>query len=73
MRIIAGGNSVEYPGKVTTRNTGSATTKTIWNCAISTGEAKYLCFDVGDLYPETPLSDYEYLREDASISPLNSQ
>ena len=43
IRITAGGNFINYPGKLTTRTTNITTAKLLWNSVISTPGARYVC------------------------------
>ena len=45
-----------------TRTADITTTKTIWNSVISTEGTSYGCLDVGDIYLETPMNKFEYMK-----------
>jgi hypothetical protein len=42
IRITAGGNLINYPGKLTTRTADITTSKLHWNSVLSTPGAKYM-------------------------------
>ncbi len=46
IRITAGGNLINYPGKLTTRTVDITTTKLNWNSVLSTPNAKFMCLDI---------------------------
>lgn len=62
VRITAGGNVIQYAGKLTTRTADITVTKMVWNSVVSTPGATYAGFDVGDFYLETPLVEFEYME-----------
>ena len=62
-RITAGGNLIyDYPNNVSTNTAGLETIKLHWNSVISTLGAKYMCMDIGNMYLNTHLDRYEYMR-----------
>ena len=62
MRITAGGNLINYPGELTTRTADLTTSKILWNSVISTPGARFACEDIGNMYLQTPMDRYEYMR-----------
>ena len=56
-RITAGGNLIKYAGEITTQTADVTTAKMIWNSVISTDGAKFMGFDIGDFYVETPMEE----------------
>jgi hypothetical protein len=46
IRITAGGNLIDYPGKLSTRTADLTTSKLMWNSVLSTKGAKYMCLDI---------------------------
>ncbi len=56
IRITAGGNLINYPGKLTTRTADITTSKLHWNSVLSTQKAKYMCLDLKNFYLSAPLN-----------------
>jgi hypothetical protein len=69
VRITVGGNLIDYPGELTTRTADLTTSKILWNSTISTPGARFACADIGDMYLQTPLDRYEYMKIKASLIP----
>ena len=69
MKITAGGNLIDYPYELKTRTAELTTTKIMWNSVISTPGAQYMCIDIKNMYLETPLDRYEYMRMPFDIIP----
>ncbi len=46
IRITAGGNLINYPGKLSTCMADLTTSKLMWNSVLSTLGAKYMCLDI---------------------------
>jgi hypothetical protein len=62
-RITAGGNLItDYPGDVSTETAGLETVKIHWNSVLSTPGAKWMGMDISNMYLNTPLDRYEYMR-----------
>jgi hypothetical protein len=61
IRITAGGNLINYPGKLTTRTADIMTAKLLWNSVLSTPGAKYMCLDIKKNYLSAPLDRFEYM------------
>ena len=55
IRITAGGNLINYPGKLTTRTANLTTSKLMWNSVLSNEGAKYMCLDIKNFYLTAPL------------------
>ncbi len=69
IRITAGGNLINYPGKLTTQTADITTSKLHWNSVLSTQKAKYMCLDLKKFYLSVPLDQYEYMRIPLELSP----
>ena len=69
VRITAGGNLITYPYELTTRTADLTTSKILWNSAISTRGARYMCADAKTFYLATPLDRYEYMRMPVDLVP----
>lgn len=69
VRITAGGNLINYPGKLTMNTANLTTAKIMWNSVISTKNAKYACFDLKNIYLRTPLDWYKYMKMPITLIP----
>ena len=61
-RLVAGGDSVHYPGDAGTPTANLLTIKILLNSIISTPNAKFMTMDIKDFYLNTPMARYEYMR-----------
>ena len=59
IRIMAGGNLINYPGELTTRTANLTTSKLMWNSVLSTEGVKYMCLDIKNFYLTAPLDHFE--------------
>jgi hypothetical protein len=71
VRITVGGNLINYPGELTTRTADLTTAKILWNSTISTPGARFACADIENMYLQTPMSRYEYMRIKADLVPTD--
>ncbi len=62
IRITAGGNLINYPGKLTIQTTDITTAKLLWNSVLSTPRAKYMTLDIKNIYLSAPLNQFEYMH-----------
>eukprot|EP00804_Cyclotella_cryptica_P022272 CCRYP_018126-RA/>CCRYP_018126-RA protein AED:0.26 eAED:0.24 QI:0/0/0/1/0/0.33/3/0/620 len=69
VRITVGGNLINYPGELTTRTADLTTAKILWNSTISTPGARFACADIENMYLQTPMDRYEYMRIKADLIP----
>ena len=69
VRITVGGNLINYPFELTTRTTDMVSSKILWNSTISTKGARFAGADIANMYLETPLDRYEYMRMPISLMP----
>jgi hypothetical protein len=69
VRITVGGNLINYPFKLTTRTTDMVSSKILWNSTISTKGAHFAGADIANMYLETPLDRYEYMRMPILLMP----
>eukprot|EP00804_Cyclotella_cryptica_P020908 CCRYP_009248-RA/>CCRYP_009248-RA protein AED:0.33 eAED:0.26 QI:0/0/0/1/1/1/2/0/567 len=69
VRITVGGNLINYPGEHTTRTADLTTAKILWNSTISTPGARFACADIENMYLQTPMDRYEYMRIKADLIP----
>ncbi len=58
---MAGGNLINYPGKLSTQTATLTTSKLMWNSVLSTEWAKYMCLDIKKIphRPPGPFQIYE--------------
>jgi hypothetical protein len=62
LHLTVDGNLIQYPGDVSTRSAELTTSKGLWNSTIYTKGVKYMCLDVKNFYPGTPMDLCEYMR-----------
>ncbi len=55
VRITVGGNSINYPYKLTTRTADMVPAKIMWNSMVSTPGAKFGGADIKNMYLKMPL------------------
>ncbi len=67
--ITAGGNLINYPGKLTTGTADITTAKLLWNSMLSTPGAKYICLDIKNFYLSAPLDRFEYMQIPFALFP----
>jgi hypothetical protein len=69
VRLTVGSNLIHYPGDVSTPTADMTTAKILFNSVILTPEAWFLCTDVKDIYLNTPMARFEYMRLPIHIIP----
>jgi hypothetical protein len=69
IRIMAGGNLINYPGELTTKTTDLITSKLMWNSVLSTKGAKFMCLGIKNFYLTAPLDCFEYMKMPLSLFP----
>ena len=62
VRITVGGNLIHYLGDVTTKIADMITSKLSWNSVLSMPDARYACFDIKNMYLQTPMTRREYIK-----------
>jgi hypothetical protein len=60
--ITAGGNLINYPGKLSTRTANLTTSKLMWNSILSTKGAQYMCLDIKNFYLTATLERFKYMK-----------
>jgi hypothetical protein len=70
IRITAGGNLINYPGKLTTRMADIMMAKLLWNSVLSTPRAKYMTLDIKNFYLSASLDRFKYMRIPFALFPL---
>ena len=71
IRFTAGGDKVDYLGKVSTPTVDITTVKCHLNSVISTSNARYMTVDLQDFYLNTPMPQYEYMCIPVAIIPAD--
>jgi hypothetical protein len=69
IQITAGGNLINYPGKLSTLTADLTTSKLMWNSVLSTEGAKYMCLDIKTFYLSAPLDQFEYMKMPIALFP----
>jgi hypothetical protein len=69
IRIIAGGNLIQYNGDVSTRTADLTTSKLLWNSVLSTRDAKYMCLDIKKFNLTAMLEYFEYMQMPLAVFP----
>jgi hypothetical protein len=69
VRITVGGNLIDYPYKLTTQTANMISSKIMWNSVISMPNAKFGSADINNMYLETPLDQYEYMKMPLRLIP----
>jgi hypothetical protein len=62
IRFTAGGDRIEYHGRVSTQTCELTTIKLLLNSTLSTPDAEFMTMDIKDFYLNTPMEHYEYMR-----------
>jgi hypothetical protein len=71
VRITVGGNLIDYPVELTTRTADMVSSKILWNSVISTKDARFDSADIKNMYLETPLDQYEYMKMPLTLFPAD--
>jgi hypothetical protein len=66
-----GGNLINYPFKLTMRTTDMVSSKLLWNSTISTPGAHFAGADIKNMYLETLLNHFEYMKMPISLFPTD--
>jgi hypothetical protein len=69
IQITAGGNLINYPGKLTTQTADITMAKLLWNSMLSTPRAKYITLDIKNFYLSSRLGQFEYMRIPFALFP----
>ncbi len=67
--ITVGGNLINYPFELTTCTADMVSSKIPWNSVISTKDARFAGADIKNMYPETPLDQFEYMKIPIALLP----
>jgi hypothetical protein len=71
VRITVGGNLIDCPFELTTRTEDMVSSKILWNSVISTKDARFAGADIKNMYLETPLDRYEYMKMPNALFPAD--
>jgi hypothetical protein len=70
IRLMVGGNLIDYPSEVSTCTAGLTTTKLLFNSVLSTPDAKFMGINLKNFYSNTPMVDiFKYMRLAINIIP----
>ncbi len=62
VQITVGGNLIDYSFELTTCTADMVSSKILWNSVISTPVARFAGVDIKNMYLETPLDRFEYMK-----------
>ena len=62
IHITAGGNFINYPGKLSTCTADLTTSKLMQNSILSTEGATYMCLNIKNFNLSAPLDRFEYMK-----------
>ena len=62
VRLTVGGDHINYPGDCGTPTADMLAVKLLLNSAISTKGVKFISIEIQNLYLNTPMARYEYMR-----------
>ena len=68
-RLTLGGNLINFLDDVTTPTADLITAKLIFNSILSTKNAKLMCADTANFYPNNPMNRYEYMKLPLDTNP----
>jgi len=71
VRITVGVNLIDYPFKLTTCTANMVSSKILWNSVISTKDARFPGADIKNMYLETPLDQYEFMKMPITLFPAD--
>jgi hypothetical protein len=69
IQITAGGNLINYLGKLSMQTANLTTSKLMRNSVLSTEGAKYMCLDIKNFYLTAPLDSFEYMKMPITLLP----
>jgi hypothetical protein len=67
--MTVGGNLIDYPFELTTRTANMVSS--LWNSVISTKGARFARADIKNMYLETPLDQFEYMKMPIALIPAD--
>jgi hypothetical protein len=69
--ITVGSYLIDYQFELTTRTADMVSSKILWNNVISTKDARFAGTDIKNMYLETPLDWYEYMKMPIALFPTD--
>ncbi len=60
---------INYPFELTTCTADMVSPKILWNSVISTKDARFAAADIKNMYLETPLDQFEYMKMPIALLP----
>ena len=67
VQITVGGNLINYSFELTNHTTDMVSSKILWDSTISTKGARFAGANIKNMYLETPLDQYEYMKIPLSL------
>ena len=67
--MTVGGNLIDYPFEFTTHTANMVSSKILWNSVISTKGAHFAGANTKNMYLETPLDRFEYMKMPITLFP----
>ena len=62
VHVTVGVHLLNVPGDLSTRTAELTTSKILWNTVLSTKDVRYACIDIKNMYLQTLLKVYKYMR-----------
>ena len=69
VRLTVRGNILNVPGYLTTKTSDLTTFKILCNSVLSIKYARFASFDIKNMYLQTTMTDYEYMRIPRHLEP----
>ena len=69
VRLTVGGNILNVPGDLSTTTADLTTYNMLWNSALLTKYERFACINIKNMYLQTPMTDYEYMRIPCHLVP----
>ena len=69
--MTVSGNLIDYPFELMTPMANMVSSKILWNRAISTKGAHFSGADIKNMYLETPLDRFEYMKMPITLIPAD--
>jgi hypothetical protein len=69
--MTVGGNLIDYPFELMTRTADMVSSKIFWNSVISTKDAHFAGADIKNMYLETSLDQFEYMKMPIALIPAD--
>ena len=69
VRVTVSGYKLDFPGVTTTSFAGLTTTKCFIKVTVLTPDAPFLTLDIQNIYYNTPMNRYNYMKISLSVIP----